>query len=269
MLAAHNIHVRLSGRTILHDVSLRVEAGQLAAIIGANGSGKSTLLKAMTGDLAHDGTVTLHGRPLESYRPHELARMRAVLAQASQVAFPFTVREIVSLGGLSRPGRERAQDAIARALQEVGLAGFEGRFYADLSGGEQQRVQLARVRNQVWSAAHEGRANFLFLDEPVSSLDVKHQLAIMQIARNFADRGGVVVAIIHDINLTAAFADRVLSLRQGQVVASGTCRAVLTDPVLRRTYDCPLKVNTIPEKCSTFVLPHASLDCVGKATSMT
>ena len=109
-------------------------------------------------------------------------------------------------------------------MARVDLAGFGARFYQELSGGEQQRVQLARVLCQVWTPVLEGRPRYLFLDEPVSSLDIKHQLVIMDIARDFARRGGGVVAILHDLNLTAMYADRVLVMKRGRVAASGSPR---------------------------------------------
>ena len=145
-------------------------------------------------------------------KPWQAASMRAVLPQATALSFPFTVREIVRLGLIggrsgALPGEdERLPD---RALARVDLDGFAGRFYQELSGGEQQRVQLARVLCQVWAPVLDGRPRYLFLDEPVSSLDIKHQLMIMNIARDFAKRGGGVVAILHDLNLTAMYADRV------------------------------------------------------------
>ena len=141
-------------------------------------------------------------------KPWESAALRAVLPQQTALSFPFTVREIVRLGMLDgRSGvlageAERLPD---RALARVDLDGFAGRFYQELSGGEQQRVQLARVLCQVWAPVLEGAPRYLFLDEPVSSLDIKHQLIIMDIARDFARRGGGVVAILHDLNLTAMY----------------------------------------------------------------
>src|SRR5690606_8947929 len=116
-----------------------------------------------------------------------------------------------------------------QALARVDLAGFAGRLYQELSGGEQQRVQLARVLCQVWTPVLEGQPRYLFLDEPVSSLDIRHQLIIMNIARDFARRGGAVVAILHDLNLTAMFSDRIFVMHRGRLAAGGTPQDVLTD----------------------------------------
>src|SRR5690606_25644727 len=139
-----------------------------------------------------------------------------------------------------------APNALARlpeeALAAVDLDGFGGRFYGELSGGEQQRVQLARVLCQVWVPVLDGVPRYLFLDEPVSSLDIKHQLMIMDVARAYANAGGGVIAVLHDLNLTAIHADQVVALRDGAVMARGTPAAVIKDEVLAQVFDAPLRV---------------------------
>ena len=133
-----------------------------------------------------------------------------------------------------------------RALARVDLEGFAGRFYQELSGGEQQRVQLARVLCQVWAPVLDGKPRYLFLDEPVSSLDIKHQLIIMNLARDFAERGGGVVAILHDLNLTAMFADRIFVMHRGRLAAAGSPNEVLSDELISRVFECKLKVGVLP-----------------------
>jgi iron complex transport system ATP-binding protein len=139
----------------------------------------------------------------------------------------------------------------ARALERVDLAGFAGRLYQDLSGGEQQRVQLARVLCQVWHPVLDGQPRYLLLDEPVSSLDVKHQILVMRIAREFADAGGGVVAILHDLNLAAMFADRILAMRAGTVAGYGEPDEVLTDERMSDVFDCTLRFHR--DEAGTFV----------------
>ena len=145
-----------------------------------------------------------------------------------------------------------------RALTLVDLDGFAGRLYQELSGGEQQRVQLARVLCQVWAPVLDGRPRYLFLDEPVSNLDIRHQLLIMNIARDFAKRGGGVVAILHDLNLTAMYADRVHVLHRGRLAAAGTPQDVLRDEMIARVFECRLKVGALPAKGMPFVLPQSA-----------
>jgi len=229
--------------------------GALTAIVGPNGSGKTTLMRALTGELAGraiaSGRVTLDGRPLAELDPAALAQRRGVLPQASALAFPFTVLEVVRLGAAD-------PTAAVAALAQVGLAGFGGRFYQELSGGEQQRAQLARALAQVARAPADGAARWLLLDEPVASLDIRHQIAVMRLARGFAQAGGGVIAVMHDLNLTALFADAVAVMVDGRIAAAGPPEAALTDAVLSAAYACALRVNTAPTE-GLFVLPHAAV----------
>lgn len=255
MLRAENITVTLGGRRVLDGLDFMAEAGQVTAIVGPNGSGKTTLSRAMTGDLAHGGRVSLNGHDVAQLKPWQLAALRAVLPQASALAFPFTVIEVVNIG-LHR-GLAGAQGRVAmEALARVGLAHYAARPYQELSGGEQQRVQLARVLAQVWEPLLDGAPRWLFLDEPVSSLDIAHQLQVMEIARDFAAAGGGVVAVMHDLNLTAIYADRVAVLTDGRCLAAGPPGEVMTDVTLSRAYGCALRVGRVPPTGVPFLLPH-------------
>jgi len=261
MIEAHEISVSIGRRQIISGVNFGVRPGELAAIVGPNGSGKTTFLKALSGELAYAGRVTMNGRDLASMKPWEAAGQRAVLPQATALSFPFTVREIVGLGltgGRSGAPAGEQESLPEQALAKVDLQGFAGRFYQELSGGEQQRVQLARVLCQVWAPVLDGRPRYLFLDEPVSSLDIKHQLIIMNIARDFAKRGGGVVAILHDLNLTAMFADRIHVMHRGKLAAAGAPRDVLSDELISRVFECDLKVGVLPAAGAPFVLPQSA-----------
>lgn len=255
-----DIRVELGRRTILHGVDFSAKAGQLTAIVGPNGSGKSTLLRALCGELAFSGRVAINGRDVGAFKGWELAGMRAVLPQATTLAFPFTVIEVIRLGLTA--GVAAGRDHLPlRALDAVGLAGYGGRFYQELSGGEAQRVQLARVLAQVWEPVAQGMPRWLLLDEPVSSLDIGHQLMVMQLMRDYAARGGGVIAVLHDLNLTAMFADAVTMVHQGNIAATGTPAEVLTDATLSRAYGCNLRVNCAPPQGGTWLLPHAARLC--------
>lgn len=261
MIEARDIGVAIGGKRIVSDVDFGMRPGEMAAIVGPNGSGKTTFLRALSGDLPYRGSISLNGRELSTLKPWEAAAMRGVLPQATALSFPFTVREVVKLGLLG--GRSGAlageQERLPeRALARVDLDGFGGRFYQELSGGEQQRVQLARVLCQVWAPVLEGRPRYLFLDEPVSSLDIKHQLIIMNIAREFARRGGGVVAILHDLNLTAMYADQVFVMHRGRLAAAGAPSEVLSDELISRVFDCRLKVGALPQGNTPFVLPQSA-----------
>lgn len=261
MIEAKDITVTFGPRKVLDRVSFCAKPGALTAIVGPNGSGKTTLLRAMTGEQDHDGQITLDGHPLATLSPLDLAERRAVLPQSGHVAFPFTVLELVRLGltaGLSS-GRFGPQDHLPHAaLKRVGLSGFEGRMVQELSGGERQRAQLARVLVQIWEPVLDGHPRWLFLDEPVSALDIGHQLTVMQLARDYALRGGGVVAVMHDLNLTAMFADHVTLLHEGHVRAAGAPKEVLRDQVLSACYGCQLRTNTPPPFGGPWILPQAS-----------
>jgi iron complex transport system ATP-binding protein len=262
MLTAKRLSVNIGSRPILDNVSFTARSGAFSAIIGPNGCGKTTLMRALSGDLGFSGSATLHDQDVSAAKAWELAMMRAVLPQASSLSFPFTVREIVNLGittGLAGSScATKLANLCEQALCQVDLEGFGSRFYQELSGGEQQRVQMARVLCQVWEPLLDGKSRYLFLDEPISSLDIRHQIQIMQIARDYVARGGSVLAILHDLNLTAMFADTVILLNGGQVFAQGRPSDVLTSENLSQVYQYPLAVNTTPPQSSIFVLPHAA-----------
>ena len=262
MYSASRLHVSLGNRPVLRDIALSLKPGRVTAIAGPNGSGKSTLLRTLAGELPHDGELMLSGRPLARLQPQELASMRGVLPQSTEVAFSFTVGEVVRLGLLAgrRGAGDNGAERIERALARVGLAGFAGRDCQELSGGEQQRVQLARVLCQIPDPVlPDGTACWLLLDEPVSSLDIRHQLEIMGLARDFARAGGGVIAVMHDLNLTALFANDLLLVRDGRIAASGPVAEVMTDAILEKVYSCRLRVNAVPAGSVPFVLAHSAV----------
>ena len=262
MIDVSNLSVRLAGKPVVEDISFTAEAGTLTAICGPNGSGKTTTMKAISGELAYRGSARMNGTEIAGLKAWQLAEMRGVLPQASSISFPFTVREIVRMGLTSGRNRhpEQADRTATEALAAVDLDGFEGRFYQELSGGEQQRVQLARVLCQISEPIIDGRPCWLLLDEPVSSLDISHQLTIMTLARQFCRRGGGVIAVMHDLNLTALFADRMVLLKGGRLQARGSVEDVLTDRHLQDVFGCNLRANLVPADGAPFVLAHSALD---------
>jgi iron complex transport system ATP-binding protein len=260
MITAKNLTVSLSGKVIVHGVALEAKAGQLTAIVGPNGSGKTTTLKAIAGELPSKGEISLNGHDIRGLEPWQLAVKRAVLPQAATIAFPFTVREIVRLGLTVGPNRhaDRIDAITAEALSAVDLAGFAGRFYQELSGGEQQRVQLARVLSQIWEPMLDGEPCFLMLDEPVSALDIRHQLTIIQLARRYCEGGGGVIAVMHDLNLTAMFADHMVMMKNGRIERAGAPSDVMTDDAMEAIFGCRMRINGVPAAGVPFVLPHTA-----------
>ena len=255
MIAATGIRVRLGRKEVLHGVDFAARPGEVTAIVGPNGSGKTTLMRALTGEVEYEGTVEIGGRDIRTAKGWELAARRAVLPQATTLAFPFTVVEVVRMGLMTGAHGDDAT-LPARALAEVGLAGYEGRFFQELSGGEQQRAHLARVLVQVWQPIDAQGPRWLLLDEPVSSLDIAHQLEVMEIVTRYARRGGGVVAVMHDLNLTALHADRIAVMQRGRLRAFGPPPEVMTDAILSEVYGCRLRVSAAPAGPAPFVLPH-------------
>lgn len=258
MFEAKNISVCLGRKKIIHNIDFCAQPGELTVIVGPNGSGKTTLMRTLCGDIAYTGSVFLDNNDVKTLKPWQMASRRAVLPQSSSLNFPFTVREIVSLGltgGFSGVSPAEEQLLPERALAMVDLDGFSGRLYQELSGGEQQRVQLARVLCQIWVPVVEKQQRYLFLDEPVSSLDIKHQLTVMEIAKKFARDGGGVIAILHDLNLTAIYADKVYMMHQGKIAGVGRPAELFTSAELSKVYDCDLRVSETPASGIPFVLP--------------
>ncbi|GGA39000.1 heme ABC transporter ATP-binding protein [Pelagibacterium lentulum] len=261
MYQAQNITYAIAGRPILRKVDFTARPGEVTVIVGPNGSGKTTLLKALTGEINAGGDVSINGISTKALKPYQAAALRAVLPQSSVLTFPFSVHEVVRLGlsggvaGVSATDAERLPE---RALARVDMSGFGGRYYSELSGGEQQRVQLARVLCQVWEPVLDGQPRYLLLDEPISSLDVRHQLHIMDIARDYANAGGGVIAILHDLNLAAMYADSIGVMSRGGMVAQGGCQDVLSNTLIESVFGCPMQLGVVPPGNAPFVLPQSA-----------
>jgi iron complex transport system ATP-binding protein len=254
-----DVAVARGGRTIIDDISLAFPPGQLTILLGPNGAGKSTVVKAASGEwpLAR-GTILVNGRDMRSMKPLELARIRAVVPQATVLSSPFTALEVVQLG-VTVPGFGLATDPTAglAALAEVGLEGFEHRLYTELSGGERQRVHIARAFSQLASAPGTvPEDTLLLLDEPTSSLDPSHQVLVLEALRDQASLGRTVIAVMHDLNLASAWADHIVMMRDGRLIASGSSNDLFRDEILSSVYSCRMRSNMVPQDGRAFVLPH-------------
>ena len=232
---------------LLDAVDVAFGRGRFAVILGPNGAGKSTLLRVATGLVRPTaGTVSYGGRRIGTFAPLELARTRAVLSQQVEMAFALTAADVVMMGryphfGQVPTARDRA--IVGDALGLVGLAARCDQLYPTLSGGERQKVHLARVLAQLWTegSAENGAADdahalrVLFLDEPTASLDVQYQLAVLDLARDFVGAGGTVVAVLHDLNVALRYADHVVVLDAGRVAYDGE-PGVISQELLERVF---------------------------------
>lgn len=254
-LSIRNLGLAINGRSLLDDISLEVAPGEVLGVIGPNGAGKTSLIHAVIGDLAlRHGEVRFGNRPLADWPARERACAVALLPQFSTLGFPFTVREVVRLGrGPHGTGRRIDEAIVDEACAATDIAHLRQRPYTHLSGGEKQRVQLARVLTQIWRA-EDAPARLLLLDEPVAALDIGHQQLVTQQVRRFADQGVAVVMIQHDISLAARCADRLIALRDGRHIAEGRPADVVTEPILRRLFDTDARVIANPDTGTPVVL---------------
>jgi iron complex transport system ATP-binding protein len=258
IVQAQAVTVKAGTATLLDRVDFSVGSGERVAIVGPNGAGKSTLLRVLSGEVTPQaGSVRLKGAALDAYRPQTLAFHRAVLSQSINVAFPFTVDEIVRMGAGS--ARNRGLDVMVEAaLMEVDLLHARSRVITTMSGGEQHRAHIARVLVQLARGEAEHGPGLLLLDEPTASLDLRHQIDFIAMTARRAERGSAVVAVMHDLNLAAAFADRIVVIDRGHVDADGSVAAVVTPGMLSRVFDVRLSTDVAPSSLPA-VLPQAMM----------
>ena len=255
MMRASNISVRIpSGRKLVDDFSIHIKPNQLTAIIGKNGAGKSTALKAICSEIeTESGIISLDGKKVNEISIKELAKVRSVVRQKSNIEFEFSVREIVALGRSPYSGlftSAKDQVIIKQCLQKVDAYHLIDRIYTTLSGGEQQRVQFARALAQIWERIQQNKPSYLLLDEPLASLDVAHQHEMMHVLKQLCVHNVGVLIILHDLNLAAQYTDFVHILKDGISVAEGTPFEVFTEEIIFDAFDHPVSV-----------VPHPKIHC--------
>jgi iron complex transport system ATP-binding protein len=238
------VSFRAGGALILDRVSVRFEPGKLNVILGPNGAGKSTLLRIATGlAQATSGDVRYDGQSIAGLASEPLARRRAVLSQHVELAFALPVADVVLMGRYPHYGRvptAHDREIVNRALELVGMEDKREQPYPTLSGGEQQKVHLARVLAQIWSDDHASSSapaqRFLFLDEPTSGLDVHYQLHILKVVRGLLSPGCTVVAVLHDLNMAFEYGDHFVLLERGTVAVNTSDLRAIPAGVLERVF---------------------------------
>lgn len=242
-------------RRLFRGLNATLAPGQLLRVTGANGAGKTSLLRILCGELApQPGAVELAGRPLGDWQPVARARALAVLPQHSVLSFPFTAQEVVQLGRIPHAtGASRDAQIVELALRRVDCDYLAQRDYTRLSGGEKQRVQLARVLAQIWEPAAGGE-RYLLLDEPTASFDLAHQRMTLDIVRELAGAGVGVLMVLHDLNLAARCADHMVLLQCGRIAAAGHPREVLTPEVIRGVFAVDASIGTHPVSGTPLVI---------------
>lgn len=241
ILEVTGLTATLNGNPFLQNIHCSLHAGEILAVLGPNGAGKSTLLKAIAGSLPYQqGQVTILNKPLETWAVRDLAKYRAVLSQNWYFPFPMTVLQVVLLGRYPHCGQEAVQPAIMdvayELLEALGVKQYVEQDIRQLSGGEQQRVQLARVLLQIWTDKPQPR--LLLLDEPTASLDIVYQHQLLQyLTTEFIPKQLGILWIVHDMNLALQYAHSGLLLKKGTTVASGRIENVLNATNLRTTFE--------------------------------
>lgn len=242
MIRAEGLSFKIGKATLLKETSVDFEPGKFHVIMGANGAGKSTLLKLLAGESKpSSGKIFLDEEALVNYSKQQLAKRRAVLSQHYHLAFPVTVEEVVLMGRYPYFSTQptRTDHAICnRTMELMDVVQFSERDYTTLSGGEAQKVQMSRVLAQIWN--EEGaEKRLLFLDEPVSHLDVKYQHQLLRVAKESCRQNTTVIAVLHDINLAISFADRILFMKEGEIRHVLTDASQITPAVIEEIFDMP------------------------------
>lgn len=250
MLSVSNLSLTHQKTAILRGVNLTVQAGKVSALIGPNGAGKSSLLKCIAGQYdKFDGKVSLQGKCTKHWSSTDLAKVRAMLSQQTQLSFDLSVLEIVQFGRfpyLKSESPKQSKMIAEWCLDQVGMASFASRKMLSLSGGEQQSVHFARVLAQLYSP-NDLQTKLLLLDEPTASLDIaqKHNL-LQSVVRAVQQFGYATLMVAHDINLAAQYADQLILLKKGHLMAQGKTNQVLTREIMQRTFGVDVLIQSHP-----------------------
>ncbi|MGE0227836.1 MAG: heme ABC transporter ATP-binding protein [Dehalococcoidia bacterium] len=267
LLEAAAVTFRVGRQVLVDSASLSLRCGEVLALVGPNGAGKSTLMHLLSGDLTPTaGEVRYDGRSIRAHSADSLALLRAVLPQRTLLQFAFTAEQVVLMGRsphVTRRGHETAEDratAIA-AMERTDTTRLGPRSFPTLSGGESSRVSLARVLAQ--------QTPVVLLDEPTASLDVRHQEAVMQTAASLAAEGCGVLAVLHDLNLAAAYATTVAVMHAGRVAACGRPDVVLREDLLSEVFEHRVRVLTDPDRACPLIVPYRPVPATSGRTTST
>ena len=249
-IQANSIDINLNNRSILKDVSLSIEQGEILSVIGPNGAGKSTLLKSLAGDIKpNSGQISYDAKNIRDINIQERAFTRSVMSQLQAIAFDFSVKEIIEMGWVSRGESLYAsefEDAVIEVVAKCGVESLINRNFNTLSGGEQRRVHFARTLLQLWRPSNSTDPKYLLLDEPTANLDLTYEVKLLNIVKKASLEGTGVMLVLHDLNLAAKFSDKIALLNKGSIVKTGTPKEVLSSDILSGIYDIDIKVQEDP-----------------------
>jgi iron complex transport system ATP-binding protein len=248
MLKVEQLNVSLQRKQILFDIDFSITPGTFISVLGPNGAGKSTFLKALSGDIdSAKKSVTIEGKLLQEYSSKELANLRSVMPQSIQLDFPFLVSEIIEMSLVNNIPHQARAKYVEQALEVFDVCHLKDRNYLTLSGGEQQRVQLARVIAQI-TINKDDSPRYLFLDECTASLDLAHQHQVFEVVSSIVKEKNIaVISVLHDLNLASQYSDELVLMQEGRIINQGTVAEVLTEQQVSSVYGYPVKVIQHPK----------------------
>ena len=246
MLAVNQLNISIKTRKLLQDINFSIQPGELFVIIGPNGAGKSTLLKALTEEINYSGEINFQQQSIKKWTTAKLAKTRAKFSQHHQQDIPLPVNEVVMMGRYpyftSKPNLKDLK-VVSESLKLTEMSAFKDKSYNQLSGGEKQRVHLSRIFAQL---NNEFQEKLMLMDEPLNNLDVYYQHKVLEVIKDFVKKGNMAAIVMHDLNLAAQFADRIVLLKDGKTVKYGNPKEVLTSKTICDVYDFPCKVMAHP-----------------------
>lgn len=253
-ICAQSLNLTLGGKTLLDNFDIDIHAGEVTALLGPNGAGKSSLLKVLCGEIEATGNIEFFGQNRKQWPAKTLAKHLGILPQHSTLNFAFLAHEVVELGGLPLElSNIQTQQVTQEKMALVDVCNLAHRLYPSLSGGEKQRVHFARILTQLSQA---GDQCVLMLDEPTSALDLAHQHKTLQVAKELASNGAAVIIVLHDLNLAAQYADRLVIVNHGLIQADGTPWEALQSDIIERVYGWPVYISSHPTGDFPVILSH-------------
>ena len=236
ILDIQSLNYTINKKVIISDISFNVNEGDFISIIGPNGSGKSTLIKLISNDIKADsGFIEILGKKLTDWDAIELAKSRSILPQFNNLSFPFTVIDVIKMGRYAVEMKENENIIYQKLLEIFDLNDLEKQIYTTLSGGEKQRVQLARVISQIWSDSYHKKV--LFLDEPTAFLDIKHQLSLFKFLKSLNDMGLTIIMVIHDISQAILHSNKIMLMKEAKLIDYGQVDKIINNDLLNEVFD--------------------------------
>ncbi len=252
LLQLHKVSSSPWGKPLLADINLQLTGGEIHGVVGPNGAGKSTLLRCISGELPSTGDIQFQEQSLGVWEQRHKAQQLALLLQQTQLNFPFKVKEVVAMGRIPHDsGFQRDQQIVDEAMHAVDVHEMATQRYTQLSGGEKQRVQLARILAQVW----DQQQPLLLMDEPTSALDLDHQQLLRNVLLQKRDQGWAIVVVLHDFNLLASLCDQVSVLQEGAVVAQGAPDKVFTAALFQQVFNSDVHIMNHPVEGYPVMMP--------------